>query len=653
MAHGNAKERRALHELCRRRLVDDMVRPVLLDCSSDGNPAYIVLIVDKATLRVVREVFQNQDLQQEGIRLVELIENAQREALPMLHAIYFLMPTERNIQLVGKDTQTRTFYNSFHIFFAHKLPDELLAFAATLEALARVRSFAEINLSFLTFDSRAFHFDDRNALSNVLMARTEGWLRCSGILGALQDPANRLATLLASLSACRAKVRYSRSTAGTASGAPELFAALLKTRLDEIEEKRVAPVGEEALDGGTTVLILDRSFDWTTVLVHDWHYEALLHDLLGGSGGPMNLETCYFKTTLDGEMKEVALGEEKDPFMKKHRHFPFWEVSDIVNDEIAGWTQKDGEMRTRAPTEDIQRMSARASSILQELPDYQESFVKLQVHSDICSQCYHVVERQRLVRVGDFEQTLLTGVEPDGKDANSKSISKELEKLLKDPGMPGMIKFRLLVLYFATSKGWDDTRWPNFVAALPDPKDRTALISRVWPGPERPPSAPDSMRGPRRAQALPQSRGATMTGTKAYYKQRVSALRQCPRSVKLRRWVPRLCGVLEELAHGRLDTDAFPELGRRERQYLRDGALETLGATGQIVVFFIGGVSLPEVRVAHEAVETFGFEVFVGGSCIVEPRDLLDEIRRQANMHPSGLGTLEPACEPESYIGIG
>ncbi|CAJ1392386.1 unnamed protein product [Effrenium voratum] len=143
----------SLRVLARRRLLDGMVKHVLWGAAlpgsswhgsgyegkESGRTRYLVLIADKWTLQLLERVCQMHDLLLEGIALVEAIDSP-REGLP-LDALYFLSPTRENMERLVEDVL-------------------LQQVAQSPEAVGRLSSFAELNVSTLCYDERSFHLQE-------------------------------------------------------------------------------------------------------------------------------------------------------------------------------------------------------------------------------------------------------------------------------------------------------------------------------------------------------------------------------------------------------------------------------------------------------------------------------------------------------------
>merc|ERR1712039_746215 len=82
---------------------------------------------------------------------------------------------------------------------------------------------------------------------------------------------------------------------------------------------------------------------------------------------------------------------------------------------------------------------------------------------------------------------------------------------------------------------------------------------------------------------------------------------------RLRRWEPRLAELIEELgSRGTLDEKEFPALERivpttaLGTQAAANGPMSGQTRIARVVIFVVGGVTIPEIRVAHEAAQKSG-----------------------------------------------
>ena len=71
---------------------------------------------DKSCRDIISPLLKVGDLRKHGVTLHMMI-GAQRESIQDVAAIYFVSPTEENVELIAKDVSQRL-YDSFHINFS-------------------------------------------------------------------------------------------------------------------------------------------------------------------------------------------------------------------------------------------------------------------------------------------------------------------------------------------------------------------------------------------------------------------------------------------------------------------------------------------------------------------------------------------------------
>ena len=75
-----------------------------------------MLVYDKSCRDIISPLLNVGDLRKHGVTLHMMI-GAQRESIQDVAAIYFVSPTEENVELIAKDVSQRL-YDSFHINFS-------------------------------------------------------------------------------------------------------------------------------------------------------------------------------------------------------------------------------------------------------------------------------------------------------------------------------------------------------------------------------------------------------------------------------------------------------------------------------------------------------------------------------------------------------
>ncbi|CAL1145234.1 unnamed protein product [Cladocopium goreaui] len=234
------------------------------------------------------------DLLSEGIALVECLDS-RREALP-LDALYFLAPTMENMDRLVEELSTKPKYRSSHVFFSHRLEDLMLQrVAESYEAVARISSFAELNVSMLCYDDRSFQLQDQgDALKQLLGIAPQGSEEGMD----LRQVGSCLATFFASMG--QEPLVFCAGNRGC-----ERLAREVCQRLEEMETHGAA--WRDTTSSETcSLLIVDRSFDWAPVLVHDMGYEV---DFNRSEGAWLSTLPSIGSEAVDAQVNEANLTE--------------------------------------------------------------------------------------------------------------------------------------------------------------------------------------------------------------------------------------------------------------------------------------------------------------------------------------------------------
>ncbi|CAI9285323.1 unnamed protein product [Lactuca saligna] len=180
-----------------------------------------------------------------------------------------------------------------------------------------------------------------------------------------------------------------------------------------------------------------RSSSHIALVIHEWTYDAMCHDLLEMEGNKY-VHVVSRKTGDGYERKEVLL-EDHDPVWLELRHSHIADASEHLHDKITNFVSRNkvvqmhgrdgGEMSTR----DLKKM-------VQAFPQYNEQMNKLSLHLDLAGKINRIIKKMGLRDVGQLEQDLVFG------DAGTKDIIK----FLKEQDATDEQKTRLLMIYVAT-----------------------------------------------------------------------------------------------------------------------------------------------------------------------------------------------------------
>lgn len=422
-------------QVIRDRLLYEMLRSAK---TKDSKSAWKVLIMDKLTVKIMSYACKMADITEEGVSLVEDIYK-RRQPLPSMDAVYFIQPTKENVLMFLSDMAGKSpLYRKAFVFFSSPIAKELVNhIKRDSSVLSRIGALREMNLEFFAIDSQGFITDNERALEE-LYGDDEGSRNGSLCLNVM---ANRIATVFASLREFPL-VRYR--------AAKSLDHTTMTTFRDLIPTKLAAGVWNYLTKYKSTLphfpqtetcelLIVDRSVDQISPIIHEWTYDAMCHDLLNMDGNKYVHEVPG-KAGGPPEKKDVLL-EDHDPIWLELRHAHIADASERLHEKMTNFVSKNKAAQMHQGSREGGQLSTRdLQKMVQALPQYSEQIEKLSLHVDIAGKLNRIIRESSLKEIGQLEQDLVFG------DAGTKDL---INFLRVHQDVTRESKLRLLMIYAA------------------------------------------------------------------------------------------------------------------------------------------------------------------------------------------------------------
>ncbi|KAJ2909303.1 syntaxin binding protein 1, partial [Coemansia aciculifera] len=280
--------------------------------------------------------------------------------------------------------------------------------------------------------------------------------------GDLEASADRLLSVIASLGV-RPYVRY-YCPPGSATSPAKAMASRLQLKLDDYfaHERRKAEnyMKNQAPDLQTsTVIVLDRSVDVFAPLIHEFTYQAMVHDLIDLESGD---KYVYNTQAANGEVQrvEAELAEAIDPLWTKLRHQHISVVSQTLVERLGRLVSENvGIKAITSISKQPKLCELRAA--LSELPEFKRLQSSYALHSDLACKCLQVSKKRGLTLLSDFEMASICDVYIDTSEIVARSTSNSHEndeESLLEPRLIAMLddktlEIRLLFLYLVHVNG--------------------------------------------------------------------------------------------------------------------------------------------------------------------------------------------------------
>lgn len=585
-----------------------------------------------------------------------------RQSSPHLSGIYYITPTNESVQALLADFSKRGTpqYKAVHVFFSSPVDPALLqAIRGCQRLVERLVTLKEVNLEYVLLpDHRSFTTSQDSALQAFFGASIDSSDEYRDEVGIM---ATRLATVFVTLKEFPS-IRYRAALppgeeypAGLESRllVAQRLAVELYEALAELQRAGKIPERETC-----ELIITDRGFDPVAPIIHEWTYEAMLHDLLEGTDSLHGKIYTYNTQTQDGknEPKDHILDERDSMFVDlRHRHFAAatMRITSALDDlrsksRLASRSSSLGELDLRS-----------MGKLVQALPQYRDQLAQLSVHVEVASSLNRAIDTHRLTDLGKLEQDLVYG------DATSKEL---ISFLSSNQMLPAADKVRALMCYAAThQEKLDPSRQAQWQKVARLSGAEMAVITNLEylgvPVCKRQRGGLAGISfGRRRRRAVRKDREAD----------------EDEQQFALSRFVPVLSEVIEDASGGRLSqeeypyvrppgsptvsgsasgfgagsvslsdsgggpgsTDSTPKAGVASFRTVkatgtwakkaatgysgtpgeRSGQADSSGGRGnRIFAFVIGGFTFSELRVAHRMSARLGRDVMLGGTSVVTP----------------------------------
>lgn len=608
----------------RRRLLDDMLSAFAAE------PAGVIMLVDSFTMRVLSTAFRMSELLDLNIHLVENITMKQdgaylkRQSLPALPALYFITPSVESVNRLIDDwrDKKRPRYAAAHLYFSSRVSDALVGKIKASAAIAHVRSFREVNLEFVLAESSVFTLNSPDSLVGLFRAEDSAEVARSKM-----QEQHRVAGSLATVFATMGELPHIRFA--SAGGNAAAVADVLHKKLDALCRSGCGyPQRILTDDERPTLLVVDRSFDPLTPLLHEYTYQAMVHDLLQVADDRYRFE--YRNEQNQPIAKEVLLNET-DPLWLRYRHMHIADLSDAVNEELKTFHEE------YKATVALSSGSASLKSMnegLKAMPKFRELRDRFSLHVHLSKQLLDRYNRFGLEKVSMLEQSMACGEDADGRAY--RTALADLRDLFRntDVALSPADRMRLLMIYIITQDGIKpEERRELIELAGIMPEDQVAILNLFYLDV----TMLHGFNASKRKKEKGEKKGA--------YRYEVS------------RYTPPLRRLAEEALRGTLSDTDYPY--ERPPGAAGAGGLEGGGGGGQpnpfaspeggaaklatwatplaregsakqkkLIVFVVGGITYSEIRELHAVAAETGSEVVIGSTATLPPHRYLIDLKQ-------------------------
>ncbi|XP_055339412.1 sec1 family domain-containing protein 1-like [Paramacrobiotus metropolitanus] len=423
-------------------------------------PSWKILVYDNAGKDIISPILSVRDLQDLGVTL-HLNLLSERDAIPDVSAVYFVMPTSDNVRKICEDIRNQM-YDTYHLNFISPIPRELLELIAGAavdgNCVSQVAKVYDQYGNFISLDDDLYVLKKKAnelsyfALNSNEIKDTEMSLLIDGIVDGLFSVFVTMGVVPI--------IRAPRNNA----------AAMVAERLDQkIRENLRDPrnnlfTAENAQHGQFSfhrplLIVIDRNVDIATPLHHSWTYQALVHDILDYQLNCVTLDDAKPAEIIKNKRKPKSydLGS-RDKFWQTQKGSPFPAVAQAVQEELEKYKSSEEdvlrlkhEMGLDNETDEtvflLSDNTAKLTSAVTSLPELLERKKNINLHTELATALLERIKMRKLDILFEMEEKLMA----------RRTTDESFVELLSDPlaGTPED-KMRLFLIAYVCGPTMSD-----------------------------------------------------------------------------------------------------------------------------------------------------------------------------------------------------
>ncbi|KAG0240421.1 vacuolar sorting protein VPS33/slp1 [Mortierella sp. GBA43] len=544
-------------------------------------------------------------LAREGTMYLENLEK-RRSPSPNVEAIYFAMPTEDSVRRIIRDFKVGrdATYAAGHLFFLSPMEDKMFDHLRGSTDSKCIKSLKELFMDFYAVESRVFSLGSRNAFFNLFSPN----LKERNMHAEINSISKQLVSVCASLQV-NPIVSYHRSS-DLSMQASKNIAMTVQMELDEYYKGQPRE--------GTKpphMIIIDRTLDPITPILHDFYYQALATDLLPIKDGT---QYEYSSFNQDGQpCEKTAILDENDKTFAKIRHNHITDCIKFLKTNVDSFVAD----ALSAPSTGNQLDAIREQ--MAKLPQFQENKEKFSVHLSIVNECLEFIKHNKLVDISGLEQSLATGQLASGEIP--KSFDPEIAVFMDDSSVRMVDRLRLLMLFFITQAVPQEMRNQLFQLSRCTYADRDIANNLEFLGVKLDVAAPPPAKKWWISELL-----------------KKKSVAEDEIEYDLPRYSPAIKSIIDGVVNGTtLAPDQLETIHAKKTVRSLRSAQPTFHhkgrrnePQGRLILFIAGGVTYSEIRTVYEMAATHNWDILIGSTHITTPPSFMDDMRMLRNGPP-------------------
>lgn len=577
-----------------------------------------VLLVDQYTMPIIAMSYTQTQLLQNDVILVEILSSHKKlTTMKHLNCVVYIRPHRESIAFLCEELAA-PHYGHYQLFFSNTVGKK------ELEKIAGADEYEVINQVIELFQEYSVFNDNLFCVGNASDSN-------GPVLNLVVDESSHLMSLLLSLKKCPI-IKYDPSSIELKRLASEVLYGINSNSNNNLFDDL-----NRSAASAPILLILDRKSDPVTPLVTPWTYQSMIHEVIGIDRNIVKLP----------ETKEqLTLSETQDIFYQESMYLNYGDLTEKFQRYVDDYKKQTKQSTIQnLKTQDLSELKR----ILTRFPEFKKLSNNILKHLNIISEIDKQISSRNLWAVGELEQTIVCELE------NQQTIKAKLMDLVADSTLDRESKIKLVLLY--GSKFPQNTADYNaFVNKLKDPFTTSPIpnemqlnllknFSRIFR------SSYDTSPSAQLANSSNNNIGQLFSQNRIKIQQLFNSninSRNRPKNDNIyMQYVPKLEKILHNLIAPPDSQPQIPETDFRLATMVPEILGNVQRGNGQtvqdIIVYFKGGVTYEEVRLAHDiSLANPMVNIVVGSDCILNSAQWLEKLSELAS-----IANEAPAAQPD------
>jgi len=377
------------------------------------------IIFDNETQVIFSLEFSKSLALKQEIFLFENIDKIQSDQKLNLNGIFFIRPTQQNLEYLKNILKSSNF-KEINLFFTNQLTDDYLKKLAENDINTQVKNVQEIYLDYYIINSNIFHLNIESCICNLDMTPMEKWNQYDtqmyeriyqGLISACLS--NRMKPLI-------------KSVKGS------FLCQKLGKKLAAFFEDNYEFIRKECGQHYNGILLLyDRKEDPISPLINQWTYQAQLHEILGIKNNVIELKKG--NDNAKPEKFVISDVEAIDKFYSKYKLADYGTVATAVQQEADKLKNENDLLNKESSIEELRK-------IIDQLPEKKKESMAITKHYKLFYSISEYVTKHKLMELSKLEQDISV-------NDNRKEQFNQIVQIISDPKVQHLDKCKLYLLY--------------------------------------------------------------------------------------------------------------------------------------------------------------------------------------------------------------